>query len=335
MTPPDPESPSRRLRIDVHVETAQFGAALANDVRWGFAATPKQIPPKYFYDDVGSELFERITQQPEYYPARAERRLLEMVAADLMARLRPIELVELGSGFSSKTRILLGAASAPDHLQLYVPFDVSEGIVRESAKKLVNEYPYLSVHGVIGDFESDLPKIPAPGRARLVLFLGSTIGNLHPPQRHVFLERIREVIGPHGHALVGMDLVKERSAVERAYDDAAGVTAAFNRNLLRVINRELDADFVPEAFDHVALFNAVESRIEMHLEAREAQCVKVGALGMDVHLRSGERIWTEASYKFSRAAAERSFADAGLALADWFTTSEPSELFGLALVTTA
>ncbi len=335
MTPTGPQGSSDRLRVDIHTEAGWLGAALANDVLKGLTATPKQLPPKYFYDDTGSELFERITELPEYYPTRAERRILEAVAPGLMAGLRPAEVVELGSGSSSKTRLLLGADSAPSHLERYFPFDVSEGIVRESAMSLLDAYPYITVHGVIGDFETDLPRIPAPDGARLVLFLGSTIGNLHPPERRLFLEQVREVMGPNGHALIGVDLIKDRDVVVRAYDDAAGVTAAFNRNVLYVINRELDADFVPEAYDHVALFNAEESRIEMHLEARDAQRVRIGAVDMVVTLAVGERIWTESSYKFSRASIEQDFVGAGLALADWFTTEEPAELFGLALATQA
>ena len=335
MTPPNIEGSRERLRIDVHVEPGQAKRALADDVRRGLSATPKQLLPKYFYDDAGSELFERITKLPEYYPTRAERGLLEAISPALMARLRPAEMVELGSGSSAKTHILLGAESTASHLRRYFPFDVSEGIVRQSAMRLVETYPYLFVHGVIGDFETDLPKIPGPEGARLVLFLGSTIGNLHPPERRLFLEALRTVMGPDGHALIGMDLAKDPAVIERAYDDAAGVTAAFNRNVLHVINRELGADFAPDAYRHVAFFDARASRIEMHLEAEAAQRVHIAALDMDVRLAAGERIWTESSYKFTRASVEQDFAGAGLVLTDWFATDDPAELFALALAAPA
>ena len=323
---------AERLIVDVHLGEAGLPTSLAADVRTGLTANPKWLAPKYFYDDVGSLLFEQITELAEYYPARSERSILESAGPGLLEELRPVEILELGSGSSSKTRVLLRSTAAQRYLRRYLPFDVSERIVRESASALIDEFPYRSVHGVIGDFERDLLHVPEPQGSRLVLFLGGTIGNLHPPERTAFLSEVRTVMGAGGHALIGMDVVKDAAIMQRAYDDAAGVTAAFNRNVLHVINRELGADFVPEAFSHVALFNAGDSRIEMHLEARSEQRVRVAALDLDVTVASGERIWTEASYKFSRESAEADFAGAGLRLERWITSDDPGTRFALALV---
>lgn len=328
MTTPNAE----RLIVDVHLGDATGPSTLAADVIAGLSASPKWLPPKHFYDDAGSRLFEQITDLPEYYPTRSERSILESAGPGLLAELRPAEILELGSGSSSKTRVLLASTAAEQHVRLYLPFDVSEGIVRETAAALIDDFPYLSVHGVIGDFERDLPKVPQAQGPRLVLFLGGTIGNLHPPERTAFLTQVRQVMGNDGHALIGMDVVKDAAIIQRAYDDAAGVTAAFNRNVLRVINRELDADFDADAFEHVALLNAGASRIEMHLEAPSEQHVRIGALDLDVTLAAGERIWTEASYKFTRESAETAFADAGLKLERWTTNDDPTTRFALALV---
>ena len=328
MTTPKAE----RLIVDVHLGQAGLPSSLAADVRIGLTAKRKWLAPKYFYDDVGSLLFEQITGLPEYYPTRSERSILESAGPGLLEELRPVEILELGSGSSSKTRVLLRSAAAERYVRRYLPFDVSEGIVRESALALIDEFPYLTVHGVIGDFECDLPRVPGAQGSRLVLFLGGTIGNLHPPERTEFLSAVRGVTGAGGHALIGMDVVKDASIIQRAYDDAAGVTAAFNRNVLHVINRELSADFVPEAFDHVALFNAADSRIEMHLEASSDQRVRVAALDLDLTVAAGERIWTEASYKFTRESANAAFAEAGLTLERWITSDDPDTRFALALV---
>ncbi|MEK9658655.1 MAG: L-histidine N(alpha)-methyltransferase [Chloroflexota bacterium] len=326
-------STGSRFTLDNHLEGEDFGAALALDVRRGLSSTPKQLPPKYFYDAEGSALFERITGLAEYYPTRAERALLERIAPELMVRLRPSEIVELGSGSASKTRVLLGAPSAPEHLRRYVPFDVSPTMIRDSSLALLAEFSFLQVHGVVGDFERHLVRVPPSAGGRLVLFLGGTIGNLAHDERTRFLRKVSGLLAPGDHLLVGMDMVKEQATIEAAYDDAAGVTAAFNRNVLRVLNRELGAAFDTDAFAHRAFFNQQASRIEMHLVAREAQTVLIPALDMTVHLSAGESIWTESSYKFTPDSARTALADAGLALDELFVHEIPAERFCLALAT--
>jgi L-histidine N-alpha-methyltransferase len=322
-----------RFTLDDHLTGADATDTLAEDVRAGLAASPKQLLPKYFYDAEGSALFERITELPEYYPTRSERALLERIAPELMATLRPTEIVELGSGSASKTRALLDAPTAPEHLRRYVPFDVSPSIVRESSALLLEAYPFLTIHGVVGDFERHLDLVPPSEGGRLVLFLGGTIGNLAPGERTRFLHSVSRLLGPADHLLVGMDMVKERAIVEAAYDDAAGVTAAFNRNVLRVLNRRLGAAFDPDAFEHRAFFNAEASRIEMHLVARTSQTVLIPALDMTVHLAAGESIWTESSYKFTPETARAALAEAGLRAVGLYVHEPASEGFCLALAT--
>jgi L-histidine N-alpha-methyltransferase len=320
-----------RFSLDVHLNGEGVLDSLADDVRAGLTASPKRLSPKYFYDDAGSGLFEQITHLPEYYPTRAERGLLEDVTDDLMAELRPFEILELGSGSSTKTRVLLSARTAPEHLRRYVPFDVSEGIVRSTAADLLNEYDYLTVHGVIGDFEHHLGLIPQSEGPRLVLFLGGTIGNLDPDDQTEFLCHVRALLAPADHLLIGLDLVKDVDAIEAAYNDSAGVTAEFNRNMLRVINRELVADFQPDAFTHQAFFNASESRIEMHLAPTAVQHVRIDQLGITITVQPDETIWTENSYKFTEDSVKTMLASAGLKLQQFYTNDDPQQLFGLVL----
>ena len=323
-----------RLTIDV-VDAAGVSGTMAEDVRAGLTATPKQLPPKYFYDDAGSRLFERITRLPEYYPARAERELLEETADALMAELRPAEIVELGAGSSAKTRRLLSAPTAPEHLRRFVPLDVSREIVESSARDLLRDFAYLSVHGVIGDFERHLDRIPQAAGTRLVLFLGGTIGNLHPAERTAFLTGVRALLGPGDRALIGLDLVKDVATMEAAYNDSAGVTAEFNRNMLRFINRELGTNFDPEAFAHRAFFNAEHSRIEMHLAPGVAQHVSAPDIPMSVTIRPTETIWTESSYKFTPESVVGMLAEAGLRLERWYANDRPDRRFALALAAPA
>ena len=319
-----------RLTIDV-VDEAGASGTMAADVRAGLTGTRKQLPPKYFYDDAGSRLFERITELPEYYQARAERELLEGIADTLMAELRPAEIVELGAGSSAKTRRLLDAPTAPSHLRRFVPMDVSREIVESSARGLLRDYPYLSVHGVIGDFERHLGRIPEATGARLMLFLGGTIGNLHPPQRASFLSAVRGLLGPGDRVLIGLDLVKDVATMEAAYNDAAGVTAEFNRNMLRFINRELGANFDPEAFAHRAFFNAEASRIEMHLAPSVDQQVSAPGVSLSVTIRPTETIWTESSYKFTVESVEQMLEAAGLRVERCYTNDRPDRRFAIAL----
>jgi L-histidine N-alpha-methyltransferase len=321
-----------RLKIDVYLDEKGMLDSMPEEVRAGLSASPKRLAPKYFYDEAGSILFEKITELPEYYPTRAEGDLLQKISADLMSSLRPQQIVELGSGSSYKTRQLLRSATAPEYLETYVPFDVSESIVREAADQLVVEYPYLTVHGVIGDFSKDLGYIPAATGPRLVLFLGGTIGNMDPEERVSFLRQVSGLLGPADRLLIGMDLVKDVSIIEAAYNDDAGVTAAFNRNMLHFLNRTLDADFHPEAFEHRCFFNEAESRIEMHLVPRSPQIVTITGLGMTVTFTPEDSLWTECSYKFTEGNLKPMLADAGLSLEHFYTNEDPERLFGLALV---
>jgi L-histidine N-alpha-methyltransferase len=313
--------------IDVHVGEGTE-RRLADDVLDGLTRPFKEIPPKHFYDSRGSELFERICALPEYYPTRAERAILEAQAGDIVAAAgAPIELVELGSGSTLKARLLLDAMGEPER---YVPVDVSERMVRESADELGDDYPGLEVHGVVGDFERHLDRVPAPnGGGRLVALLGGTIGNFPPGTRRRLLRDAAALLGPNDRLLLGTDLVKDPAIIEAAYNDPAGVTAEFNRNLLHVINRELDADFHPEAFAHVAFFDREREWVEMRLRARRPCRVRVAALGLDVAFAAGEEMRTEISAKFTPKRLAADFAAAGLELAGIWT--DPGDLFAVSL----
>ena len=314
--------------IDVHLEPSDLADAIRSDAERGLTSTPKELPPKWFYDERGSELFDAITRLPEYYPTRTERSILISCAPAIAAFTRADTLVELGSGTSEKTRILLDALTRAGSLRRFVPFDVSESTLRDAAAAIGAEYPGVEVHAVAGDFERHLDLLPKGGR-RLVAFLGGTIGNLLPAARRRFLREVASGLGDGDAFLLGTDLVKDPARLVAAYDDAAGVTAAFNRNVLRVLNRELDADFVPERFDHVARYDTENEWIEMRLRAREAHVVSVGALDLLVPFAAGEEIRTEVSAKFRREGVERELAAAGLRLAHWWT--DPAGDFALSL----
>ena len=306
--------------------------SLANDVLDGLTRPFKELPPKHFYDSRGSELFERICQQPEYYPTRSERSILESRAAEIVAATGAGELVELGSGAADKARILLDAMAEAGTLCRYVPLDVSEVVVRDAAAQLVDEHPDLRVHGVIGDFERHLDRVPAAidGVPRIVALLGGTIGNFPPGTRRRQLRAIGALLGPEDRLLLGTDLVKDPSVIEAAYDDAAGVTAEFNRNVLHVINRELDADFTPDQFDHVAFFDRRHEWIEMRLRARRPCSVLIGGLGLRIEFAAGEEVRTEISAKFTRTRIDADFAAAGLALDRWYTDEDEHYALSLA-----
>jgi L-histidine Nalpha-methyltransferase len=320
-----------QVRIDSYVDGDGSLDTLADDVRDGFARGLKELPPKYFYDRRGSELFDRITTLPEYYPTRCERAILNRYAPEMAARSEAGELVELGSGTASKTRALLFAMVGRGALRRYVPFDVSESVVAGCAGELVEAYPGLLVHGVVGDFERDLERLPEPldGAARLFALLGGTVGNLYPDERHAFLTRVRDAMDSSDRLLLGTDLVKDRDVLEAAYNDSEGVTAEFNRNVLHVVNRGLGADFEPSAFDHVAFFDEERSRIEMRLRASAAQTVRIEGAGLELELAAGEDIRTEISTKFTAAGVEAELSRAGLVLERFFTDSD--ELFGVTL----
>ena len=323
--------PADRCRVDVHADDAGFLTRLADDVRRGLGARPRWLPPKYFYDAAGSVLFDRITELPEYYLTRVEEGLIRELAGKLMRRLRPRDIVELGPGSCHKVRWLLDAAGTlvgADTI-CYVPMDLGRDGLARAIASLIDRYPIVHVHAVIADFERHLQFVPPPTGRRLVLFFGSTIGNFEPQARRILLAQLRDLLGPDGRLLLGVDLVKDHRVLRAAYDDAAGVTAAFNRNILHVLNRALDGDFHPEAFRHLALYNAEASRIEMHLVADQPQRVQLRKLPLTVELGAGESIWTESSYKFTRASTEAMFTDAGLAIEAWYTDRD--QRFGLVL----
>ncbi|MGW7197460.1 L-histidine N(alpha)-methyltransferase [Streptomyces chryseus] len=290
-------------------------ADLRADVLHGLTRTPKVLPPKWFYDARGSELFEEITRLPEYYPTRAEREILIARAPEIAAATRARTLVELGSGSSEKTRHLLDALPA---LESYVPVDVSESALTAAASALLDERPALSVHALIADFTRGLALPGTPG-PRLVAFLGGTIGNLLPDERAVFLKSVRSLLAPGDALLMGTDLVKDEATLVAAYDDAQGVTAAFNKNVLSVIDRELGADFDPGDFDHVAVWDREHEWIEMRLRARTALTVKIPELDIAVPFEAGEEIRTEVSAKFRQDGVRRELGGAGLDLREWWT----------------
>ena len=311
-----------RYQMDVHVDAQSRLREMADDVRRGLTAMPKVLPPKYFYDAVGSRLFEKITQLPEYYLTRAEDSLLATLAPELVHDLRPQDIVEIGAGSGAKTRRFLDAMKGTCRETRYVPIDIDPVTLDTSAVQLVDAYPFVHVHAIVGDFQRHLVKVPPRCGRRLVLFLGSTIGNLDPAPRHGLLCQVRRLLEPGDRFLLGVDLVKDVATLEAAYDDSSGVTAEFNRNVLRVINRELDADFEPEAFAHLALFNRSASRIEMHLVPASPQGVQLRRLGLTIQIAPGETIWTESSYKFTRASAREALEGAGFTMTEWRTDAE-------------
>jgi L-histidine N-alpha-methyltransferase len=299
---------------------------MAEEVREGLSRALKELPPKYFYDERGSALFDQITELPEYYPSRCEREILNRHAPEIVSGAA--ELVELGSGTASKTRALLYAMAGAGNLRRYVPFDVDESVVEACTDELVGLYPGLDVHGVVGDFEHDLHRVPE-GERRLFAFLGGTIGNFYPDERVDFLAKIRALMLPEDRLIVGTDLIKDRSILEAAYNDSEGVTAEFNRNVLRVLNEGLEADFEPEAFEHVAFFDEANSWIEMRLRANGAQRVRIEGADLELTFADGEEVRTEISSKFTVEAVDRELDEAGLRLERFFT--DEGGLFGLAL----
>jgi L-histidine Nalpha-methyltransferase len=318
------------IRVDVHVGDGDGAERrLADDVLDGLTRPFKEIPPKHFYDSRGSELFEHICRLPEYYPTRTEMAILEACAPAIVDEAAPVELVELGSGATAKARLLLDAMG--DGVRRYVPVDVSERMVREAAVALVDDYEGMEIHGVVGDFQRHLDRVPppVPGEPRLVALLGGTIGNFPPGTRRSLLRDAAALLGPDDRFLLGTDLVKDPAVIEAAYDDAQGVTAEFNRNVLHVMNRELGANFDPDAFDHVAFFDRRREWVEMRLRAQRPMTVRVADLDLQLEFAAGEELRTEISAKFTRERLERDYAAAGLELRGWYT--DPEELFAVTL----
>ncbi|OBA98364.1 dimethylhistidine N-methyltransferase [Mycobacteriaceae bacterium 1482268.1] len=316
------------LSLSNHLAADSAARALRRDVRDGLTRSPKTLPPKWFYDTVGSDLFDQITRLPEYYPTRAEAQILRERSAEIAAASGADTLVELGSGTSEKTRLLLSALRDGGSLRRFIPFDVDAGVLQAASSAILEEYPGIEIDAVCGDFEEHLGKIPRIGR-RLVVFLGSTIGNLTPGPRADFLSTLSQTLQPGDALLLGTDLVKDTDRLVRAYDDSAGVTARFNRNVLAVVNRELDADFDLDAFEHVARWNADEERIEMWLRALSAQRVRVAALDLTVDFAAGEEMLTEVSCKFQPDGVADELAAAGLRRTHWWTDQAGD--FGLSL----
>jgi L-histidine N-alpha-methyltransferase len=317
--------------LDRRLPPGFLAEALRVDARRGLASNPKSLPPKWFYDAQGSALFDKITELREYYPTRAEREILHATATPIAGQTRARTLVELGSGSSDKTRLLLDALRAAGTLRCYVPVDVSEPALVAAGDALSVEYPGLDVRAVVSDFEEHLG-FPADGDApapRLVAFLGSTIGNLLPEQRATFLAQVRAGLRPGDFFLLGTDLVKDPAVLVAAYDDESGVTAAFNKNVLAVLNAELGADFDPDEFEHVAVWAAQDEWIEMRLRSLADQTVHLPGIGLTVSFAAGEEMRTEVSAKFRRPGVEAELAAAGLAMRSWWTDSAAQ--FGLSL----
>jgi L-histidine N-alpha-methyltransferase len=312
----------------VQVRPSRYYDALRKDVRLGLTATPKTLPPKYFYDERGSELFDEITRLPEYYLTRAETAILQRRAAEVADLSRCDSLVELGSGTSAKTRLLIRALRASGTLQQFVPFDVDPTVLTESTETLAAEFPGLQVAPVVGDFESDLATISAPGR-RTIAFLGSTIGNLEPLARATFLSQVRAILRAGDTFLLGTDLVKDEDRLLRAYDDAAGTTAEFNRNVLVVLNRQLGANFDVDQFQHIAIWDATSEWIEMRLRSTRDQEVLIRDLDLTVCFSAGEEMRTEISAKFRPAGLSSELGAAGLETVRFWT--DPAGDFGLTL----
>ena len=316
------------ITIDNHLSADHLDGALRSDVLAGLTATPKTLPPKWFYDARGSELFEQITTLPEYYPTRAEREILATYAPEIANTTGATTLVELGSGSSEKTRLLLTALRDHGTLRTFVPLDVSGSALRESAAAIAADYPGLVVHGVLGDFTEHLDLLPGTA-PRVVAFLGGTIGNLVPAERAKFLASVRSVLNAGEWLLLGTDLVKDPDTLVRAYDDAAGVTAEFNRNVLHVLNRELTADFEVDAFAHIALWDAERQWIEMRLRATRAIRAHIADLDLTVEFAEGEELRTEVSAKFRKDGVRAELADSGFELVTWLTDEQ--DRFALSL----
>lgn len=317
-----------KMTLDVHLESHSYLDALRSDVRAGLTADPRSLPPKWLYDKRGSELFEEITRLPEYYPTRREAAILAEHAGDIVAASGADTLVELGSGTSEKTRLLLNAFAAAGSLTRFIPFDVDPTVLRGAGAAIALEHPEVEVAAVVGDFTRHLSLIPRRGR-RLIAFLGSTVGNFLPPERAEFLAQVADSLAPGEGLLLGTDLVKEPARLVAAYNDSAGVTAEFNRNILSVLNRELGADADLNAFSHDAYWDPANEWIDITLRSEIDQVLRVEALDLDVEFAAGDRLRTEISAKFRRAGVAAELAAAGLTMTEWWTDRDGD--FGLSL----
>ena len=317
------------VTVDVHLPPGGPLSGMAADVRAGLTKPFKELSPRYFYDERGSELFERITELPEYYPTRCEREILETRSGEIVAAARPRSLIELGSGSAAKTRVLLDAMRDAACLETYCPVDISEEITRETAARISDEYGDIAVRGHVCDFELDLERVPVEG-PRTIALLGGTIGNFAPAQRAQFLRRVANLLDQDDRFLLGTDLVKDRETLEAAYDDAQGVTAEFNKNVLAVLNDRLQADFDLEAFEHVARWDPENLWMDIRLRSLVQQVVSIESLELQVAFDAGEEMRTEISTKFARSGLEGIYAEAGLELTDWWTDAEGLSALSLA-----
>ena len=318
-------------KIDVYLDEKQALQAILDEVERGLSGSPRRLPSKLFYDERGSLLFEEITEQPEYYLTRAEMSLLEQVADEVAVRTKPRELIELGAGSAKKTELLIEACRRRGALERYLPVDVSEEMARDTALRLSRRYPKLEIHGVVGDFEQHIPRIPA-GERPLMALLGSTLGNFSAPNAVKLLSHIPAVIGSEGYLLLGTDLVKSVDRLEAAYNDDAGVTAQFNRNILDVLNAQLGADFDADAFEHVSHYNEDTARMETSLRAAKDQQVRVDDLDLEFEVAAGEKIHTEVSCKYTRESLSDLVSEAGMKLVEWFADEAGDYALSLSVV---
>jgi L-histidine N-alpha-methyltransferase len=328
MTPIESTSAPDRVTIDVHLPPGGPLSGMAADVRAGLTKPFKELSPRYFYDERGSELFEQITELPEYYPTRCEREILKLHSPAIVSVAGPRALIELGSGSAAKTRVLLDAMQDFGCLEAYAPVDISEEITRETADAVASEYEGIEVRGHVCDYELDLERVPVRG-PRVIAFLGGTIGNFQPAQRASFLRRISNLLGPDDRFLLGTDLVKDAATLEAAYDDSQGVTAAFNKNVLAVLNDRLGANFDLECFEHVARWDEDNLWMDIRLRSLTNQVVDITEIDLRVGFQAGEEMRTEISTKFMRPGLEGIYQEAGLELTDWWT--DPDGLFALSL----
>lgn len=284
---------------------------MVDDVRESLLSQPRSLSPKYFYDERGSELFDQICTTPEYYPTRTENSLLEHYAEQIIDLTRPDQILELGSGYSVKTRRLFDACESIEHHCIYVPFDVCEEVLIDSAQRLTEEYGWLHLSPLLGDYHGGLGNLPGTSGKRLFVFLGSTIGNFEQHDALCFIQELNKVMQPGDALLLGVDRVKENTILNAAYNDAQGVTAEFNLNMLRVLNRELDANFKLDEFDHHACFNTEKSRIEMRLIANCNHEVRINDIDASISFAQGDDILTEISQKYTYSGIEKMLSDAG------------------------
>lgn len=304
---------------------------IAEDVRAGLFSLPRSLPPKYFYDERGSQLFEQICTTPEYYPTRTEEKLLTHYSEDIISQVKPTEIMELGSGNAQKTRRLFDACERTDHTCSYAPLDVCESMLENVSEQLQLDYDWLDVNPLLGDYQAGLTHLPETQGTRLYVFLGGTIGNFYPGQARDFITEVKAVMRPGDYLLLGADRVKDNHILDAAYNDEQGVTAEFNLNVLNVLNRELDSDFNPENFEHKAEFNSEYNRIEMHVVSKCDHIVHLQQLAEEIHFHQGDSILTEVSHKYTSEGLEELVEENGLIIRKHY---EPeNKYFSLVLAT--